>query len=621
MVESPLLAVLVLLAVSVALVPLFKFAGLGTVLGYLAAGILIGPYGFRFITDVETIRSVSEFGIVIMLFLVGLEVHPQELWRLRNKVMGLGLGQLLLTALLLTGLMLLFGFHWHAAVIVALALAMSSTAIAIQVIEQRAITTTDTGRATLVTLLVQDLAVIPVLALIPVFAAMRSFAPSLGPELNDAAEIVTNPYSWWIGLVIVGGFAAVILASRFVINPLMRWVAMTGVPEAFTALGLLLVVGAALGTESMGLSPALGAFLAGVLLADSEYRHELEGTLQPFKGLLLGLFFISVGMGIAFSVLIGEPIRVLGLVVLLIIIKIAVLYILATFFRMHVVERALLAVLLSQAGEFAFVVLQFAQSARILSLDDEHVLTVVVAISMATTPFLLLLFDRFVAPRLMPAKQQAAEIPEDLTSGRKIIVLGYGRFGQIVTRLLRSQGHSMTLIDDDPAQIELVKRFGVKVFYGDGGRIDILRAAGAAEAEMIVIAVAGGARILTIAELIRRHFPNVKIAARAVDRAHAHQLMELGVEVFERETFRSAVALAEKALVVLGHPEAEASRLAAAFEKHDNRLLKDSYELRDDREAYIGFVRRSTDMLDKVMQADRAEAEKRKQEQPGRAAE
>jgi glutathione-regulated potassium-efflux system ancillary protein KefC len=621
MVESPLLALVVLLAVSVALVPLFKFAGLGTVLGYLAAGILIGPYGFRFITDVETIRSVSEFGIVIMLFLVGLEVRPQELWRLRNKVIGLGLGQLLITALLLAGLMLLFGFHWHAAVIVGLALAMSSTAIAIQVIDQRSITTTDTGRATLVTLLVQDLAVIPVLALIPVFAAMRSFSPSMGPELTDAAEIVTNPYSWWIGLVIVGGFAAVILGSRFVINPLMRWVAMTGVPEAFTALALLLVVAAALGTESMGLSPALGAFLAGVLLADSEYRHELESTLQPFKGLLLGLFFISVGMGIAFSVLLAEPIRVLGLVVLLIAIKMAVLYVLATFFRMHVVDRILLAVLLSQAGEFAFVVLQFAQSARVLGIGDEQMLTVVVAISMATTPFILLLFDRLLAPRLMQSKHVEPEIPEDLISGRKIIVLGYGRFGQIVTRLLRSQGHSMTLIDDDPAQIELVKRFGVKVFYGDGARIDILRAAGAAEAEMIVIAVAGGARILAIAELIRRHFPDVKIAARAVDRGHAHQLMELGVELFERETFRSAVALAEKALVALGHPQAEAQRLAAAFEKHDNRLLHDSYELRDDRDAYVGFVRRSTEMLDKVMEADRAEAERRRNEDGNKAAE
>ncbi|MEQ1769713.1 MAG: monovalent cation:proton antiporter-2 (CPA2) family protein [Devosia sp.] len=622
MVESPLLAILVLLAVSVGLVPLFKFAGLGTVLGYLAAGVLIGPYGLRLITDVDTIRSISEFGVVIMLFLIGLEVHPAELWRLRNKVLGLGVTQFVGTAVLVAVAMLLFGFGWHASAIVGLAFAMSSTAIAMQVVEQRSITTTDTGRATLVTLLVQDMAVIPVLALIPVLAAMRTFEPNMTADLTEAAEVVANPYSWWIALVIVGGFALTIVASRYLINPLMRWVATTGVPEAFTALGLLLVVGAALATESLHLSPALGAFLAGVLLADSEYRHELESNLQPFKGLLLGLFFISVGMGIAFAVLIAEPLRVIGLVAVLLLIKVAVLYVLATVFRMHIADRWLLALLLSQAGEFAFVVLQFAQSAGVIASTDVELLTVVVALSMASTPFLLLLFDKVIMPRFNRDNNAATEVPEGITSGHKIIVLGYGRFGQIVTRLLRSQGFSMTLIDDDPAQIELVKRFGVKVFYGDGGRLDILRAAGAAEAEMIVIAVAGGDRILAIAELIRRHFPDVKIAARAVDRNHAHQLMAIGVEAYERETFRAAITLGEKALVALGHPSAEAKRIADSFETHDNRLLRDSYELRDDRDAYIGFVRRSTEMLDKVMQADREEAEARKtDEKPDKAAE
>jgi glutathione-regulated potassium-efflux system ancillary protein KefC len=404
--------------------------------------------------------------------------------------------------------------------------------------------------------------------------------------------------------VIVGGFVAVTLASRYLVNPLMRWVAMAKVPEAFTALGLLLVIGAAFATESMGLSPALGAFLGGVLLADSEYRHELESNLEPFKGLLLGLFFITVGMGIAFGVLFAEPLRVLSLVVAVIGIKILVLFVLGSFFKMHVADRLLLAILLSQAGEFAFVLLQFSQSAALLSAADAQLWAVVVALSMALTPFLLLLFDRVWVPRLNRAAPAPA-IPPDLPTGRPVIVLGYGRFGQIITRLLRAQGYSMTLIDDDPAQIELVKRFGVKVFYGDGGRLDILRAAGAAEAQMIVIAVAGGDRILDIAELVRRHFPNVKIAARAIDRSHAHQLMALGVEAFERETFRAAIALGEKALVTLGHAPDDARRLAEAFEDHDERLLNDSYQLRDDRDAYIGFVRRSTEMLDRVMQADR----------------
>ena len=560
MADNPLLAVLVLLVVAVALVPVFKWLGLGTVLGYLAAGIAVGPYGFGLVSDTEAIRQVSEFGVVVMLFLIGLEVHPLELWRLRHKILGLGVTQMLGTALVIGAALLLLGTGWSAAVIIGLALAMSSTAIAMQSVEQRSLTMTDTGRATLVTLLVQDLAVIAILALIPVLAAARRVDQNLGADLEDAAQVVTNPYSWWIALVIVGGFVAVTLASRYLMPFVMRWVARSKVPEGFTALGLLLVIGAAFGTSALGLSPAFGAFLAGVLLADSEYRHELESNLEPFKGLLLGLFFISVGMGIAFSVVVEQPLIVLSLVVLIVTLKIIVLYVLATFFRMHVADRLLLAILLSQAGEFAFVVFEFAHSARILSEAENQLWSVVVALSMALTPFLLLLFDRVVVPRIN-ARRPLPEVPHDMSGDKDVIVLGYGRFGQIVTRLLRAQGYSMTLIDDDPAQIELVKRFGVKVFYGDGGRLDILRAAGAQGAEMIVIAVAGGDRILAIAEMIRRHFPQVKIAARAVDRGHAHELMALGVETFERETFRAAITLGQKALIALGHPPEEAYRV------------------------------------------------------------
>lgn len=620
MADNPLLAVLVLLVVAVALVPVFKWLGLGTVLGYLAAGIAVGPYGFGLISDTEAIRQVSEFGVVVMLFLIGLEVHPLELWRLRHKILGLGVTQMVGTAIILAATLLILGTGWAPSIVIGLALAMSSTAIAIQSAEQRSLTMTDTGRSTLVTLLVQDLAVIAILALIPVLAATRRVDPSIGQELVDAAEVVANPYSWWIALVIVGGFIAVTLASRYLMPFVMRWVANSKIPEGFTALGLLLVIGAAFGTSALGMSPAFGAFLAGVLLADSDYRHELESNLEPFKGLLLGLFFISVGMGIAFSVLLAEPLKVLSLVVLVVGIKILVLYVLGTFFRMHVADRLLMAILLSQAGEFAFVVFEFAHSARLLTEEQNQLWSVVVALSMALTPFLLLLFDKLVVPRIN-SRTPLPEVPPDMSGDKDVIVLGYGRFGQIVTRLLRAQGYSMTLIDDDPAQIELVKRFGVKVFYGDGARLDILRAAGAADAEMIVIATAGAERILAIAELVRRHFPKVKIAARAVDRSHAHELMALGVTTFERETFRAAITLGEKALVALGHEPEEARRMAHTFEEHDERLLQDSYDFRDDRDAYIGFVRKSTELLDKVMQADREEAESRKKDESSKAAE
>ena len=604
-----LLAIFVLLATTVLLVPLFKWAGLGTILGYLAAGVLIGPYGLSLVSDTELIHQIAEFGIVMMLFLIGLEVDGTELWRMRNKVLGLGLTQMAATSVVVALLARVIGFGWADAVVVGLALAMSSTAIAMQSVDQRNITKTDTGRASLAILLVQDVAVIPVLALIPLLTAMGGGPIDAIGE--DVLDVVDNPIDWWLALVVVGAFIAALFGSRFVIRPLMSWLARTRVPEAFTAFALALVIGAALLTESLGLSPALGAFFGGVLLADSEYRHELESNLQPFKGLLLGLFFITVGMSIAFRVVIENPLLVLALVVALICLKMLVLFVLATFFRMHVAERLLLAVLLSQAGEFAFVVLQFARTAGNLSGPEVELLTVVVALSMAVTPILIFLYDRLWMPRLNRAPDDDADLPpgpEVADPHDKVIVLGYGRFGQIVTRLLRAQGFGMTLIDDDPAQIELVKRFGVKVFYGDGGRIEILRAAGADQAKMIVIAVAGGDRILGIAELIRRNFPDVIIAARAVDRSHAHDLMALGVHVIERETFRAAIKLGEQALVALGQEEDEASRIARAFEQHDSRMLRESYAVRHDQAAYIGFVRRYTEMLDAVMKADRQQS-------------
>jgi glutathione-regulated potassium-efflux system ancillary protein KefC len=601
-----LLAIFALLAASVLLVPLAKSLGLGTIMGYLAAGILIGPYGLKLITDTETIGRVSEYGVVMMLFLIGLELQPTELWRMRHKVLGLGLTQLVITTAILGVLVFTVGLAWPSALVVGLALAMSSTAIAMQSIDARDITVTDTGRSSLAILLVQDVAVIPILAAIPILAVLAS-GPSaiIGNELAEAVSAVDTPADWFQGLAVVGAFIATLLASRFLVRPLLHFVARTGVREVFTALGLALVIGASLLTQYIGLSAALGAFLGGVLLADSEYRHELESNLEPFKGLLLGLFFISVGMSIDFSVVFTEPGLVIAMVLALVAIKMGVLFGLASIFRMHLADRLLLAVLLSQSGEFAFVILKFAGSRGAVASDDVQLLTVVVALSMAMTPLLLLGFDK-LAPRLhsMRASEAAPEIDPDIDGRQKVIVLGYGRFGQIVTRLLKAQGFSLTLIDDDPAQIATVKRFGVKVFYGDGSRVDLLRAAGAGQAQMIIIAVGGAERILSIAALVRRHYPNVKIAARAIDRNHAHDLMALGVEIFERETFRSAISLGAKALMSLGYDEEQANRIAAAFERHDNNLLVQTYELRGDEDAYVGLVRRSMETLGDVMKAD-----------------
>ncbi len=592
-----LLAIFVLLAVTVALVPLAKAAGFGTILGYLAAGVLIGPYGLGLVRDTETIRHISEFGVVLMLFLIGLELQPRELWRMRNKVAGLGLTQYAGTAAIIgTGAWAL-GMNWQTATIVGLALSMSSTAIALQSIATRGIMTTDTGRGSLAILLVQDVAVIPVLAAIPLLAT-GAFGAAADAEHAVAAD-------WLTALQIIGAFAFTIIAGRTLVRPLMRFVAVTGVREGFFALGLTIVVGTALLMQSLGLSPALGAFLGGVLLADSEYRHELESTLAPFQGLLLGLFFISVGTSMAFSVLAAQPVTIIGMVLGLVAIKALVLFALTGIFRMHLGDRILLAFMLSQIGEFAFVILQFARSTGGIGGTTLEMLTMVVALSMAVTPILLFVFDKFVAPRLHRGETERA--PDNIDARNKVIVLGYGRFGQIVTRLLSAQGFEMTLIDDDPAQIELVKRYGAKVFYGDGRDIELLHAAGAADAELIVVAVAGSERILEIAKLVRRHFPHVKVAARAIDRSHAHDLMDADIGIWERETFRGALSLGTKALVALGYSQSRATRLANAFEKHDMRILEESRALRGDDEAYVGFLRRSTELLDEVLRADRGE--------------
>ncbi|MGV8853217.1 MAG: monovalent cation:proton antiporter-2 (CPA2) family protein [Devosia sp.] len=596
-----LLAIFVLLAASVALVPLAKAAGLGTVLGYLAAGVLIGPYGLRLVSDSDTTRHIAEFGIVMMLFLIGLDLQPSEIWRMRHKVLGLGVTQIIATTTVITLLLTLTGIHWNIALIMGMALSMSSTAIAMQTIAQRDITSTDTGRASLAVLLVQDVAIIPVLAAIPLLAIAHSSA-AINAEVNQAVENLDSPVDWLMPLSVVGAFIAALVAGRYLVRPLLGYVARTGVREAFTAMGLAMVVGAAVITQHLGLSPALGGFIGGVLLADSEYRHELESNLEPFKGLLLGLFFISVGMSIAFSVLATDPIPIAILVIGLVVIKMAILFGLASIFRMHFADRMLLSILLSQTGEFAFVVLQLARTERAIAANQYDVVSVAVALSMITTPLLLLLFDKVIAPRL--DGRSASHAGEAIDEHRRIVVLGYGRFGQIVTRMLRTQGFDMTLIDDDPVQIELVRRFGVKVFYGDASRLDLLHAAGVQHAELVVIAVGGRDRILAVARNLRRNFPHVAIAARAVDRGHAHDLMAIGVDVFERETFLSAINLGAKVLVKLGQETEEAERLARAFEDHDNKLLQDSFAVREDEKAYVGMVRNSMGLLTDAMQAD-----------------
>lgn len=607
-----LLAAFIFLAAAVAVVPFAKATGLGAVLGYLIAGVAIGPYGLRLVTDPETILHFSEFGVVMMLFIIGLELQPRELWRLRDKLIGMGLTQVVVTAILFGAVAWLVGTPWQSAIVIGLALALSSTAIVLQIMGERGMMTSDTGRSGFSVLLLQDIAIIPILAVIPLLA-LPHLAPAVVDAAGHAGEAPPEPDAW-LALRIVLVFGGMWLAGRFLLRPIMRFIAKSGVREIFTALALFLVVGAALLMEWLGLSAALGAFMVGVMLANSEYRHELETDIDPFKGLLLGLFFISVGMSIEFIVIAEGPVTIFVMVLALIAIKMAVLYVIARSFKLDTAEALLFAMLLAQGGEFAFVLLQFALGAGALEQDLADRLNVTVALSMAITPLMLLAFDRLIAPRLVPRTPEPG-IPDMGDTRQKVLVLGYGRFGQISTRLLQAQGFETTLIDHDPGQIELVQRFGFKVFYGDAGRLDLLRAAGAGEAQLVLVSLGNKQKITEICRMLKDHFPHTPVLARAVDRGHAFELMELGVE-FERESFLSSLHMGTRALVALGYEPHRAARLTKAFERHDMEMLEESYKLRGDEEAFTHYIRQSRDMLYAVMQSDREHID----QNPGNAA-
>ncbi len=609
MADNLLLAVFVFVTTAIVLVPLAKASGLGAVIGYLAAGVLIGPYALGMVRDPETVLHFSEFGVVLMLFLIGLELQPRELWSMRSRLVGLGGSQVVVTALLIGVGAWFIGLPWQAATVVGLALALSSTAIVLQIMGERGILRAETGRSGFSVLLLQDIAVIPIIALIP-FLALPELAGSAAGghgenEMVENSGIEGDP-GWLVALKYIGVFGGMVLAGRFLLQPLTRFIASTGIREIFTAFSLFLVVGAALLMEYLALSHALGAFFAGVLLASSEYRHELEGDLAPFKGLLLGLFFMSVGMSIEFSVLAGAPFMIAGMVIALVVVKFAVLITLATVFKMSLSNRILFAILLAQGGEFAFVLFQFGLSAGAVTPEIVDPLNVTVALSMILTPLLILVYDKLIEPRLNIREEPG--VPDMGDTNQKVLVLGYGRFGQVVARLLHAQGFETILIDHDPAQIEFVKKFGFKVFYGEVSRLDLLEAAGAKHAKALVIAINDPEKSKLIVDLAKRHFPQTKLYVRAIGRSHAFDLIEAEVDGFERDLFHSSIHLGVKVLIGLGYSSERAWRIAEAFVRHDEHTLHESAKLRHDEEAFTSFVRHSQTLLDAVMQADEESA-------------
>lgn len=584
-------------------VPVAKRLGLGSVLGYLLAGVIIGPFVLGLVGEQQDdVMHFAEFGVVMMLFLIGLELRPSLLWQLRGPILGLGGLQVAVTTAAIALIAVLAGLPWPMALAIGMILSLSSTAIVLQTLNEKGLMKTEAGQASFSVLLFQDIAVIPMLALLPLLEMGQT---AIGPHaavLVATAEASGLP-AWQRTLLVMGAVGGIIVVGRFLMRPVFRFIADTRLREMFTATALLLVIGITLIMQMVGLSPALGTFVAGVVLADNEYRHELETDIEPFKGLLLGLFFISVGASIDFNVLARQPLLILGLVVGLMLLKGLVLLALGRFFRQSLSQNLLFAMALAQGGEFCFVLFSFAQQSRVLPTTVTAPLVVVVALSMALTPLVMIANERLVQPRFAARGEQRE--PDTIDDGETpVIIAGFGRFGQIVGRLLIANGVQATVLDHDPATIDLLRQFGHKVFYGDSSRIELLHAAGATEAKLFVMAIDDVERSLQTIDLVQKHFPHLKILARAIDRRHAYELLRRNVTVVERETFESALSLGAEALKLLGFRAYHAHRAARIFRHHDITAMREMAEIDGDMPKLVARSQQLSNDLKDVLQSD-----------------
>jgi glutathione-regulated potassium-efflux system ancillary protein KefC len=589
---------LIYLSAAVLVVPLSKALGLGSIIGYLVAGIAIGPWGLGLVSSVEDVLHFAEFGVVLMLFLVGLELEPRRLWNLRRPIFGWGTAQVLSCAAVLFAVGCAVGASWRVALVAALGLALSSTAIALQVFGERNLLKTPSGQAGFSILLFQDVAAIPILALLPLLAGATAAEQSI-TGLERALEAAK----------IIGVIGGIILGGRLLLRPILRWIARSDTPEIFTAAALLLVVAIAALMQLVGLSMALGAFLAGVLLAESEYRRELETDIEPFKGLLLGLFFIAVGMSINFGVLIASPWVMAMLVVGFMVIKLVVIYALAKAMGIAYQERPVFTLLLAQGGEFAFVVFQ-AAGPDVLPPEVTSLLIGAVALSMLLSPLLLVLLDRFVLPRYSRnTGTKLEEISEQQDA--KVLICGFGRYGQIVGRMLMSQGLRVTVLDHDADTVEGLRQFGFRVFYGDATRLDLLRTAGAGTAKVIVVAVDDIEQSLEIVDLVKENFPQARIIARARNVTHLFQLRDRGVTEVEREVFESSLRSARSTLEALGWPAHEARESAMRFRRRNIELSNEIYPHYKDRAKLIAANKAGRQQFEEQMAREREERQRR----------
>ena len=601
----------VYLAAAVIAVPIAKRLGLGSVLGYLLAGIVIGPFGLGLVGDEgEDLMHFAEFGVVMMLFLIGLELEPTLLWRMRTPILGLGGLQVGLTTALFTGVGLALGLAWQSSLAVGMTLALSSTAIVLQTLSEKGLMKTAGGQGAFAVLLFQDIAVIPMLAVFPLLAVAHTDAAG-APDAN--AHAAGTAVTWIGGLppwaqtvAVLGAVAAIILGGRFLTRPIFRLIAQTRLRELFTAAALLLVIGIALLMTQVGLSPALGTFLAGVVLANSEYRHELEGDIEPFKGLLLGLFFIAVGASIDFPLILAQPLLIVGLVLSIVLVKGAVLFSLARTFRFSLDQGLLVAFALPQVGEFAFVLFSFARQEGVLAATITSPLVAAVALSMAVSPLLMLFFERVLRPRI--GTTRAAEHPADVIEEEErghVLIAGFGSFGSTVGRLLKANGITTTVLDLDSDRVDLLRRLGLKVYYGDASREDLLRAAGADRAKLLVLALDSPDKTLQLVHKVKKHYPHLTILARAFDWDDAHDLLEAGVTHVYRESLDTSLRMGTDALRLLGFRGHQSHRAAQKFLRHDEESLhKLTGQMREDRTLYINAARQRIEDLEQILQAD-----------------
>ncbi|MGA9665634.1 MAG: monovalent cation:proton antiporter-2 (CPA2) family protein [Gallionella sp.] len=576
----------IFLLTAVLIVPIFQRLRLGAVLGYLAAGMIIGPWGLGIIANVESTLNFSEFGVVLLLFLIGLELEPRRLWTLRNSVFGLGGAQVAATGIVIGMLALAAGFAWQAALIIGLGCAMSSTALVMTSLAERGQLLTRYGRESCAILLLQDLAVIPLLALLPLLAAVQG---------HDGNRWLATAK----GIAVIAVFIA---GSRLLIRPALKFIARNRSQEVFTAAALLLVIGTALIMEMIGLSMSLGAFLAGVLLADSEFRHELEADIEPFKGLLLGLFFIAVGMSANLTLVWSEPLTLFGLALAMMLIKFTVMYGIsrATGASNDTAQR--LAVALAQGGEFAFVLFAAATGLGVFDLATAQLLIMAVTVSLLLAPLLMAAHDRIITrwlDRNAPPEYDVIDGP-----GNPVIIAGFGRVGQIVARVLRMCGIPFTALEVNYQQVDFVRRFGSKIYFGDATRLDLLMAAKTGNARLFVLAIDDVEASLKAAGLVRQHFPDLPILARARNRTHHFQLRDLGIRMIYRETFLSSIAVAQQALSHLGFTAAAAERAATLFRKHDEELIEVQHAVHHDEAQLIQNVQLATDQLRSLFEAD-----------------